>query len=43
MLAAATLYAMYVFFGASCLVAAQQALAAAVLLGAVALAAGIAR
>ena len=38
MLAAATLYAAYAFFSASCLVATQQALAAVMLLGALAVA-----
>lgn len=43
MLAAATLYATYAFFGASFLVAPQQLLAVVVLLGALALAAGVVR
>ena len=43
MLAAATLYATYAFFGASFLTTPQQLLAVVVLLGALALAAGVGR
>ena len=43
MLAAATLYATFAFFGASFLVMPQQFLAIVVLLGALALAAGVRR